>query len=130
MPTWAGILEREMELPIDIPESDDALLAECDVQVFHASGPGGQSVNTSDSAVRLRHRPTGVTVVARRQRSQLQNKRAALVRLRIKLEELNAPPAAPRIARRKSRTRRGIELDDKTKRGAVKRLRRPPGADE
>ena len=119
-----------MELPIDIPESDDALLAERDVQVFHASGPGGQSVNTSDSAVRLRHRPTGITVVARRQRSQLQNKRAALGRLRIKLEELNAPPAAPRIARRKSRTRRGIELDDKTKRGAVKRLRRPPGADE
>jgi ribosome-associated protein len=119
-----------MESPIDIPESDDALLAECDVQVFHASGAGGQSVNTADSAVRLKHRPSGITVVARRQRSQLQNKRAALERLRIRLEELNAPPAAPRIARHKSRNRRAIELDDKAKRGDVKRLRRPPGTDE
>ena len=119
-----------MELPIEIPESDDALLAECDVQVFHASGPGGQSVNTSDSAVRLKHRPTGVTVVARRQRSQLLNKRDALERLRAKLEQLNAPPPAPRVARRKSRTRRAIELEGKTRRGAVKRLRRPPASDE
>jgi ribosome-associated protein len=119
-----------MGLPIDIPESDDALLAECDVQVFHASGPGGQSVNTSDSAVRLRHRPSGIAVVARRQRSQLQNKRDALERLRARLEQLNAPPAPPRVARRKSRNRRAIELDDKTRRGAVKRLRRPPADDE
>jgi ribosome-associated protein len=125
-----GILADEMELPIEIPESDDALLAECDVQVFHASGPGGQSVNTSDSAVRLKHRPTGITVVARRQRSQLLNKKDALERLRVKLEELNAPPPAARIARRKSRNRRAIELEGKTRRGAVKRLRRPPTGDE
>jgi len=126
----AGILAGEMELPIEIPESDDALLAECDVQVFHASGAGGQSVNTADSAVRLKHRPTGVTVVARRQRSQLLNKRDALERLRAKLEQLNAPPPAPRIARRKSRNRRAIELEDKTRRGVIKRLRRPPVGEE
>jgi ribosome-associated protein len=116
--------------PIDIPESDDALLAECDVQVFHASGPGGQSVNTSDSAVRLRHRPSGIVVVARRQRSQLLNKRDALERLRTRLELINAPPPPPRRATRKPRGIRLGELDEKTRRGAVKRLRRQPESDE
>jgi protein subunit release factor A len=74
-------------LPPDyrIPETDEALLAECDVQVFRATGPGGQSVNTTDSAVRLVHRPSGFTVVARRERSQLRNKGDALKRLREKL---------------------------------------------
>jgi ribosome-associated protein len=119
-----------MDLPIDIPESDDALLAECDVQVFHASGPGGQSVNTADSAVRLRHRPSGIVVVARRQRSQLLNKRDALERLRARLELANAPLPPPRRATRKPRGVRLGELDDKTRRGAVKRLRRPPTSDE
>ncbi len=119
-----------MEVPIPIPESDEALLAECDVQVFHASGPGGQSVNTSDSAVRLRHLPSGIVVVARRQRSQLQNKREALDRLRVRLERLNAPPPPPRRATRKPRGVRAGELDEKTKHGADKKLRRPPTSDE
>jgi protein subunit release factor A len=119
-----------MEPPYNIPESDEALLAECDVQTFHATGPGGQSVNTTDSAVRLRHRPSGVTVVCRRERSQLQNKRIALERLRAKLEALNAPPDAPRRPTRKSRGVRAGELADKARRGAVKKLRRAPGDDE
>jgi protein subunit release factor A len=112
-----------------IPESDDALLAECDVQVFHASGPGGQSVNTSDSAVRLRHLPSGVTVVCRTQRSQLQNKRQCLRRLRERLEELTAPPPAPRHATRKSRGVRAGELASKARRARLKQLRRPPTDD-
>jgi ribosome-associated protein len=124
------MLTGEMEPPYDIPESDDALLAECDVQVFHASGPGGQSVNTSDSAVRIRHRPSGVTVVCRRERSQLQNKRVCIERLRLKLEALNAPPDAPRHATRKSRGVRASELAAKKMRGRVKALRRSPGVDE
>ena len=116
--------------PFDIPETDEALLAESDVQVFHASGPGGQSVNTSDSAVRIRHRPSGVTVVCRRERSQLQNKRVCIGRLRDKLEELNAPPAAPRRVTRKSRGVRAGELAAKHARARVKQLRRPPGDDD
>lgn len=112
-----------------IPESDDALLAECDVQTFHASGPGGQSVNTSDSAVRLRHRPSGVAVVCRSQRSQLQNKRQCLRRLRERLEELQAPPPEPRHARRKSRGVRARELAEKARRARLKKLRRPPTED-
>jgi ribosome-associated protein len=119
-----------MEPPYDIPETDDALLAECDVQVFHASGPGGQSVNTSDSAVRIRHRASGVTVVCRRERSQLANKRTCLERLRSRLEELNAPPAPPRHATRKSRGVRASELAAQQAHARVKRLRKPPSADE
>jgi protein subunit release factor A len=119
-----------MEPPYDIPDSDDALLADCDVQAFHASGAGGQSVNTSDSAVRIRHRPSGVTVVCRRERSQLQNKRACLKRLREKLEALNAPPDAPRVATRKSRGVRAGELAAKRVRAQTKRLRRAPTDDE
>lgn len=124
------MLTHEMGPPYDIPDSDEALLAECDVQAFHASGPGGQSVNTSDSAVRIRHRPSGITVVCRRERSQLLNKRACVERLRHKLEELNAPPDAPRVATRKSRGVRAGELAAKQVRARVKRLRRPPSEDE
>lgn len=119
-----------MELPIDIPETDDALLAQCDVQTFHATGAGGQSVNTTDSAVRLRHRPSGIVVVARRERSQLMNKRDALARLRVRLEQLNAPPDAPRIATRKSRGVRRSELASKTHRKVTKQLRRPPTSED
>lgn len=129
-PSPAGMLERDMEPPYDIPDSDDALLADCDVQTFRATGPGGQSVNTTDSAVRIRHRPSGVTVVCRRERSQLQNKRVCLERLRAKLDDLNAPPGAPRVSTRKSRGVRAGELAAKRSRGQTKKLRRPPSDDE
>jgi protein subunit release factor A len=123
------MLAGDMEPPFDIPESDEDLLAECDVQAFRASGPGGQSVNTTDSAVRLTHRPSGIVVVCRRERSQLHNKRICLERLRDKLEALNAPPAAERRPTRKSRGVRAGELADKARRGRVKQLRRPPDSD-
>jgi protein subunit release factor A len=116
-----------MEPPYDIPESDDALLAECEVQTFRGSGPGGQSVNTADSAVRLRHLPSGVVVVCRTERSQLLNKRICIKRLRAKLTALNAPPPEPRRPTRKSRGVRLAELADKAARARIKRLRRTPG---
>lgn len=113
-----------MDTRYDIPADDDALLAECDVWVFRATGPGGQSVNTSDSAVRLRHRPSGITVVCRRERSQLQNKRACLERLRGKLEDQNAALDAPkRIATRKSRAAKARQVEAKRQRARVKRTR-------
>lgn len=112
----------------DIPAEDDALLDQCDVQAFRASGPGGQSVNTADSAVRLRHRPSGVVVTCRRERSQLLNKKACLARLRERLKELNAPPPEPRRATRKSRGVRASELEAKARHGKLKQLRKPPTA--
>jgi protein subunit release factor B len=114
---------------IDIPQLDEHLLAECDVQTFRAGGPGGQHQNVTDSAVRLRHRPTGLTVTCRAQRSQYLNKMDALRRLRLKLRKLNEPPPPPRHATRPSRAAVARRLSGKKSRGTVKRLRRSPNAE-
>lgn len=68
-----------------LADEDDALLRQCDVDVYKSSGPGGQHRNKVSSAVRLRHRPTGITVHGDESRSQHQNKRKALGRLRMNL---------------------------------------------
>ena len=59
------------------------LLGECDVHTYRASGPGGQKRNKTDSAVRLRHRPTDLTVVGTESRSQHENRARAVRRLRM-----------------------------------------------
>ena len=64
---------------------DAALLGQCDVNIYKASGPGGQHRNKVSSAVRLRHRPTGITAQGCDNRSQHANKRDALKRLRAKI---------------------------------------------
>ncbi len=113
----------------DIPRSDAELLAECDVETFRAGGPGGQHQNVTDSAVRLRHRATGLSVTCRAQRSQYLNKMDALRRLRIKLRKFEEPPPPPRRATRPSAEAVTRRLSGKKSRGAVKRLRRPPDAE-
>lgn len=112
-------------LPPDyrIPDTDEALLAECEVQVFRATGPGGQSVNTTDSAVRLIHAPTGLVVVARRERSQLRNKHDAVKRLREKL--VDAQRVRPkRVPTRPSRAAVKRRLEAKSLLSAKKATRR------
>ena len=109
-----------------IPDSDEALLRECTVQVFRGSGHGGQSVNTTDSAVRLIHKPSGIAIVARRERSQLMNKRAALERLRARLEAANRQ-VRPRTATRPSKAAVERRLAAKRLQARKKLQRSKPG---
>jgi len=74
--------------------ADADLLAECSVQRLRRSGPGGQHRNKVETAVRMRHLPTQVTVEASERRSQKENGKVALARLRVQLALSIRQPAA------------------------------------
>ena len=75
-----------------LSSSDSELLAGCEIDRFRASGPGGQKRNKTESAVRLRHIPSGVSAIATESRSQHENRARALRRLRHQLAlELREP---------------------------------------
>ena len=114
---------------IILPESDEDLLRECEVETFRSSGPGGQHVNKTESAVRLRHMPSGVIVTSRQERSQHRNKALCLQRLRKKVAQLNHRPAT-RIPTKVSRSTKNRILEEKARRSQTKRLRSKPSTDE
>src|SRR5690349_11190144 len=79
--------------------TDDQLLAQCEVDTYRASGPGGQKRNKTSSAVRIRHPASGLIVIAEESRSQHENRARALRRLKqafhLKLREPPAPASTP-----------------------------------
>lgn len=112
-----------------MPESDEELLNECDVDTFRSSGKGGQHVNKTESAVRLRHRPSGIVVTSQQERSQHRNKAICLWKLRRKVAKLNHRPAE-RIRTRVPQSAKNRTLESKARNSLKKRLRSKPRIDE
>lgn len=101
----------------------DTLRREVEIHTFRGSGPGGQHRNKVESAVRLVHIPSGITVVAAEHRSQARNRDLAFERLREKLIARNRR-SKPRIPTRPSRAARAKRLEQKRRQSRKKALRR------
>ena len=109
----------------DIPDSDDALLDECDVETLSAGTKGGQRANKVETGVRLTHRPSGIVVNARRSRSQFRNKALAVSELRSRLVEATRPKKVRRPTKPTKGSKRR-RLEAKRQRAEKKKLRQRP----
>lgn len=96
---------------------------DCETTAFRATGPGGQGVNTTDSAVRMTHLPTGITVTSRESRSQFRNRQLCLSKLH-DIFERKARPPKPRKKTRVPRHAKEARLKKKRLTSEKKAARR------
>jgi protein subunit release factor A len=113
---------REPLVPPPYATDRETLEREVVVDVFRASGPGGQHVNKTESALRLTHPPSGVVVIAQDSSSQHRNRDTAFRRLAERLERLNYVPKK-RVATKPTAASRRRRLEGKKLRGQTKRQR-------
>lgn len=112
-----------------IPDHLRKLLADCDVETYRASGPGGQHRNKTESAVRMTHRPTGIVRIATEHRSQLRNRELVLERI-LRALEARQRQRKPRLATAPSKAATKRRLAEKKRGSEKKRARRRPVAEE
>lgn len=96
---------------------------DCEISAFHATGHGGQCVNTTDSAVRMRHVPSGLVVVSRESRSQFRNRQLCLQKLREEFAHRAVVPTK-RVPTKVPRGARERRLKEKQVIARKKKLRR------
>ena len=106
-----------------LPAHLERLLHDCDVMPFKSSGPGGQKKNKTESSVRVRHIPTGITRVATESRSQSRNRTLALERVWKELQR-RAAKKKPRVATRPHGAAVERRLEGKRHSAETKRRRR------
>lgn len=112
-----------------LPEHLRRLLADCEVETYRSSGPGGQKKNKTESSVRVRHLPTGLVRIATESRSQFRNREIALERVWNALQARARRPKArkPSVPTKASKARR---LAEKKHVAVIKRGRASRGGDD
>ena len=112
-------------IPLTLPPYSierETLEREIEIDTYRASGPGGQHVNKTNSAIRLTHLPSGVVVIAQDSPSQFRNKEIAFERLIVRLTKLNHVPKK-RLATKPTRASKERRIEAKKTRATVKSVR-------
>ena len=111
---------------MSLPEALERLARDCDIIPSRSSGPGGQKKNKTESSIRVVHRPTRITRVATKSRSQTRNREAALESLWLELQR-RARKRKPRVPTRPTLAAKTRRLESKKRDSETKKLRRKDG---